>query len=146
MRGRSTCSLGLELEADADTLAFDREPDDYRGALLVELHLLERAHTIARRYLYEEADASAQRPLCSRTTPNCGPGQRRSTAKRPITACTLSCGRRACATSRGSEAALEELWPFALGVLEPETATRAGAAHGFEAGGPDRTAAPTCWS
>ena len=46
----------VELGTDADALAFDRAPDDYRCAPLVELHLLEWAHTIARRYLYEEAD------------------------------------------------------------------------------------------
>jgi ring-1,2-phenylacetyl-CoA epoxidase subunit PaaC len=44
------------LGTDADALAFDRSPDEYRCAPLVELHLLEWAHTIARRYLYEEAD------------------------------------------------------------------------------------------
>jgi len=45
-----------ELGTDADALAFDRSPDEYRCAPLVELHLLEWAPTIARRYLYEEAD------------------------------------------------------------------------------------------
>ena len=45
-----------ELGTDADALAFDREPDEYRCAPLVELRLLDWAHTIARRYLYEEAD------------------------------------------------------------------------------------------
>src|SRR5262249_59644127 len=45
-----------ELGTDADALAFDREPSEYRCAPLVELHLMDWAHTIARRYLYEEAD------------------------------------------------------------------------------------------
>ena len=45
-----------ELGGDADALAFDRQPDEYLCAPLVELHLLDWAHTIARRYLYEEAD------------------------------------------------------------------------------------------
>jgi len=43
-------------EGDADALAFDRKPEEYRCAPLVELHLLEWAHTIARRWLYEVAD------------------------------------------------------------------------------------------
>src|SRR4029077_18997138 len=43
-------------EGDADALAFDRDPAEYRCAPLVELHLLEWAHTIARRWLYEVAD------------------------------------------------------------------------------------------
>jgi len=41
---------------DADALAFDRALDEYRCAPLVELRLLDWAHTIARRWLYEEAD------------------------------------------------------------------------------------------
>jgi len=44
------------LAEDPDALAFDRSPEEYRCAPLVELHLLDWAHTIARRYLYEQAD------------------------------------------------------------------------------------------
>src|SRR6185503_20293323 len=44
------------LSDDADALAFDRTPDEYRCAPLVELRLLDWAHTIARRWLYEVAD------------------------------------------------------------------------------------------
>src|SRR2546427_8332974 len=41
---------------DADALALDRQPVEYRCAPLVELRLLDWAHTIARRWLYEQAD------------------------------------------------------------------------------------------
>jgi ring-1,2-phenylacetyl-CoA epoxidase subunit PaaC len=41
----------------ADDLAFERAPDEYRCARLVELRLPEWERTIARHYLYEEADA-----------------------------------------------------------------------------------------
>jgi ring-1,2-phenylacetyl-CoA epoxidase subunit PaaC len=41
----------------ADELAFDRAPGEYRCAQLVELRLLDWEKTIARHYLYEEADA-----------------------------------------------------------------------------------------
>jgi len=44
------------LTDDADAFAFDRAPDEYRCAPLVELRLLDWAHTIARRWLYEVAD------------------------------------------------------------------------------------------
>src|SRR5437764_7992100 len=44
------------LADDADALAFDRPPDEYRCAPLVELRLLDWAHAIARRWLYELAD------------------------------------------------------------------------------------------
>ena len=41
----------------ADELAFDRPPDEYRCARIVELRLLDWEKTIARHVLYEEADA-----------------------------------------------------------------------------------------
>ena len=41
----------------ADELAFDRQPDEYRCSRLVELRLLDWEKTIARHYLYEQADA-----------------------------------------------------------------------------------------
>ena len=44
------------LSDDPDALAFDRTPEEYRCAPFVELHLLDWAHTIARRWLYELAD------------------------------------------------------------------------------------------
>jgi ring-1,2-phenylacetyl-CoA epoxidase subunit PaaC len=47
-----------DLGTTADELAFDRKPDDYRCAQLVELRLPEWERTIARHYLYEEADAA----------------------------------------------------------------------------------------
>jgi ring-1,2-phenylacetyl-CoA epoxidase subunit PaaC len=44
-------------DTTADALAFDRSPDEYLCAPIVELRLLDWAQTIARHYLYEEADA-----------------------------------------------------------------------------------------
>jgi ring-1,2-phenylacetyl-CoA epoxidase subunit PaaC len=46
-----------DLGTTADELAFDRPPDDYRCAPIVELRLLDWERTIARHYLYETADA-----------------------------------------------------------------------------------------
>lgn len=43
--------------ADADTLAYDRDPADYRHARLLDHGRGDWAMTIARRYLYETADA-----------------------------------------------------------------------------------------
>jgi len=44
------------LGTTADELAFDRQPEEYRCAPIVELRLLDWAPAIARRCLYEEAD------------------------------------------------------------------------------------------
>ena len=47
-----------ELGTDADALAFDRPPEEYRCAPLVQLRLVpDWARTIARHVLYETADA-----------------------------------------------------------------------------------------
>ena len=46
-----------ELGVSADELAFDRAPEEYRCAPLVELRRLEWARTIGRHWLYETADA-----------------------------------------------------------------------------------------
>jgi ring-1,2-phenylacetyl-CoA epoxidase subunit PaaC len=47
-----------ELGTTADELAFDRSPEEYRCSRLVELRLVDDwARTIARHWLYEEADA-----------------------------------------------------------------------------------------
>ena len=47
-----------ELGTTADELAFDRQPEEYRCCGLVELRLPDWEHTIARHWLYEEADAT----------------------------------------------------------------------------------------
>ena len=49
--------LARERGITADELAFDRPPDEYRCSRLVELRLLDWEKTVARHYLYEEADA-----------------------------------------------------------------------------------------
>jgi ring-1,2-phenylacetyl-CoA epoxidase subunit PaaC len=49
--------VARERGTTADELAFDRAPDEYRCAELVEYRLLDWEKTIARHYLYEEADA-----------------------------------------------------------------------------------------
>ena len=53
---RALYQLVVGEDGDADALAFDRPLDEYRCAPLVELHLLDWAHMIARRWLYETAD------------------------------------------------------------------------------------------
>ncbi len=52
------------LAEDADALAFDRNPGEYRCSRLVELRFVpDWARTIARRVLYEEADERRLREL-----------------------------------------------------------------------------------
>jgi ring-1,2-phenylacetyl-CoA epoxidase subunit PaaC len=49
--------IARERGTTADELAFDRTPEDYRCAQIVELRLMDWEQTIARHYLYEEADS-----------------------------------------------------------------------------------------
>jgi ring-1,2-phenylacetyl-CoA epoxidase subunit PaaC len=109
-----------ELGTDADALAFDRQPHEYRCAPLVELHLMDWAHTIARRYLYEEADrvrigalkASDDAELAGLAAKI----DREETYHRLHA--EMWAGR--LREEPRFRAAVDELWPYALGVLEPE--------------------------
>jgi ring-1,2-phenylacetyl-CoA epoxidase subunit PaaC len=120
----------IELDTDADALAFDRAPEDYRCAQLVELHLMDWAHSIARRYLYEEADrVRLQALLRSDDAELAGLAAKidREEVYHRLHAELWA------ARLRGEPrftAAVGELWPYALGVvdpaLRPELARRVG--------------------
>jgi ring-1,2-phenylacetyl-CoA epoxidase subunit PaaC len=110
----------VELGSDADALAFDREPDEYRCAPFVELHLMDWAHTIARRYLYEEADRVRLDALRhSDDTELAGLAAKidREEVYHRMHAEMWAARLRDEPRFR---AAVDELWPYALGVLEPE--------------------------
>ena len=110
----------VELGSDADALAFDRAPDEYRCAPFVELHLLDWAHTIARRYLYEEADrVRIAAVMKSDDTELAGLAAKidREEVYHRMHAEMWAARLRDEPRFR---TAVNELWPYALGVLEPE--------------------------
>jgi ring-1,2-phenylacetyl-CoA epoxidase subunit PaaC len=122
---RALYSLAAEeLGTTADELAFDRTPDEYRCAQLVELKRLDWAPTIARHYLYETADAVRVAAL-------------KESADAELAGLAAKIDReevyhrmhaemwidRLQATEEGGRRlrdAVEELWPYALGVLDDE--------------------------
>jgi ring-1,2-phenylacetyl-CoA epoxidase subunit PaaC len=110
----------VELGTNADALAFDRTPDEYRCAPLVELHLLEWAPTIARRYLYEEADrlriGALMRSDDAQLAGLAAKIDREETYHRLHA--EMWAGR--LRDEPRFRAAVEELWPYALGMLEPD--------------------------
>jgi ring-1,2-phenylacetyl-CoA epoxidase subunit PaaC len=109
-----------ELGTDADALAFDRPPGEYRCAPLVELHLMDWAHTIARRYLYEEADRLRLGALkASGDTELAGLAAKIDREETYHRLHAEMWAGRLRSEPRYREA-LEDLWPYALGVLEPE--------------------------
>ena len=110
-----------ELGTDADALAFDRKPDDYRCAPLVELRLLDDwALTIARRYLYEQADRLRIGALMSsddRELAGLGAKIDREEVYHRLHAELWAARLR---DEPRFAAAVEQLWPYALGMLPEE--------------------------
>jgi ring-1,2-phenylacetyl-CoA epoxidase subunit PaaC len=113
-----------ELGTTADELAFDRDPDEYRSAPLVELRRLEWARTIARHYLYETADAIRIEAL-KRSDDADVSGLAAKIAREEVyhRMHAEMWIERLQATGDGRrrlEEAVLELWPYALGVLDDE--------------------------
>ena len=103
------------LTEDADALAFDRAPSEYRCAPLVQLRLLEWAHTIARRWLYEVADEIRIAALMT-DVPLAAKINREEAYHRMH----AEMWRERLHDEPRFRAAVEELWPYALGVVLPE--------------------------
>jgi ring-1,2-phenylacetyl-CoA epoxidase subunit PaaC len=104
-------------DGDADVLAFDRKPEEYRCAPLVELHLLEWAHTIARRWLYEVADEiriTALKDDSDQAVAGLAAKIDREEAYHRMHA---KMWHERLRDEPRFRAAVEELWPYALGVL-----------------------------
>jgi ring-1,2-phenylacetyl-CoA epoxidase subunit PaaC len=117
-----------DLDTTADELAFDRDPADYRCAPFVEKRLPDWAETIARHYLYETADAVRIGALKNADDPElaglAAKIDREETYHRMHAEMWLD---RLIATEEGRSrlaAAVEDLWPYALGVLEGELRSR----------------------
>ncbi|HEX5584297.1 1,2-phenylacetyl-CoA epoxidase subunit PaaC [Gaiella sp.] len=113
-----------ELGTDADALAFDRSLEEYRSAPLVELRRLEWARTIARHWLYETADAIRIEALkASDDSEIAGIAAKidREEVYHRIHAEMWTDRLLASDEARPRlDEALEELWPYALGVLDEE--------------------------
>jgi ring-1,2-phenylacetyl-CoA epoxidase subunit PaaC len=113
-----------ELGTTADALAFDRQPDEYRSAPLVELRRLEWARTIARHWLYETADEIRLAALKGSDDPElagvASKIDREEAYHRMHAEMWIN---RLLAIDEGRERlteAVDELWPYALGVLDDE--------------------------
>jgi ring-1,2-phenylacetyl-CoA epoxidase subunit PaaC len=122
----------VELDSNADALAFDRQPEDYRCAPLVELRLLDWAHAIARRYLYEEADRlrlDALRASDDAELAGLAAKIDREEVYHRLHA-EIWAGR--LADEPRFRDAVAELWPFALGIVEPELRAELGRRVGLE--------------
>jgi len=117
-----------ELSTDADSLAFDRSPNEYRCAPLVELRLVhDWAGTIARHWLYETADALRVAALMESDWPELAglaAKMDREEAYHRMHAQMWADRLRDSAERERFETAVEELWPAALGLVEGEQRDR----------------------
>ena len=117
-----------ELGTDADALAFDRSPAEYRCAPLVELRLVhDWGLTVARHWLYETADALRVAALMESDWPELAglaAKMDREEAYHRMHAQMWADRLRESAERDRFEAAVEELWPSALGLLEEEQRDR----------------------
>jgi len=114
----------VELGTTADELAFDRKVEDYRCAPLVQLRRLEWARTIARHWLYETADEIRLAALkASDDAEIAGVAakiDREEAYHRMHAEMWID---RLLASEEGRarlNEAMDELWPYALGVLDDE--------------------------
>jgi ring-1,2-phenylacetyl-CoA epoxidase subunit PaaC len=114
-----------DLGTTADELAFDRSPDEYRCAPLVELRFVPRwAPTIARHYLYEVADevrieglkASDDAEVAGLTAKI----DREEAYHRMHAEMWIDRLRATEEGARRLREAVNDLWAFALGVLDDE--------------------------
>lgn len=108
------------LADDADALAFDRRPAEYRCAPLVELRLLDWAHAIARRWLYEQADLVRITALKNDPDPQVAGLAAKIDREEAYHRMHAEMWHERLRDEPRFRAAVEELWPYALGVLPAE--------------------------
>ncbi|HXY81655.1 MAG TPA: Phenylacetic acid catabolic protein [Gaiellaceae bacterium] len=108
------------LTDDADALAFDRPLGEYRCAPLVELRLLDWAHTIARRWLYEEADRIRIAALMDDADPAVAGLAAKIDREEVYHRMHADMWHERLRGEPRFRDAVADLWPYALGVLPPE--------------------------
>ena len=108
------------LADDADALAFDRPLDEYRCAPLVELRLLDWAHAIARRWLYEVADEIRIAALMEDDDAAIAGLAAKINREEAYHRMHAEMWRERLQDAPQFRAAVDELWPYALGVLPAE--------------------------
>jgi ring-1,2-phenylacetyl-CoA epoxidase subunit PaaC len=110
-----------ELGTDADSLAFDRPPGEYRCSPFVQLRLVpDWGRTIARHYLYEEADAvriAALMDVDDQIVAGLAAKIEREEVYHRMHADMWADRLR---DEQRFTDALAELWPYALGMLDPD--------------------------
>ncbi|HEX7309746.1 MAG TPA: 1,2-phenylacetyl-CoA epoxidase subunit PaaC, partial [Gaiellaceae bacterium] len=106
-----------DLGTTADELAFDRDPSEYRCAPLVELRKLDWAHTIARHWLYETADELRLAALKESGDPEVAGLAAKMDREEVYHRLHAQMWADRLRDEPRFRDAVDELWPYALGVL-----------------------------
>jgi ring-1,2-phenylacetyl-CoA epoxidase subunit PaaC len=109
-----------DLDTTADELAFDRDPSEYLSAPLVELRELDWAHTIARHWLYETADELRLERLKASADAEVAGLAAKMDREEAYHRMHAAMWRDRLRGNERFESAVDELWPYALGVLPAE--------------------------
>jgi ring-1,2-phenylacetyl-CoA epoxidase subunit PaaC len=127
------------LSEDADALAFDRAPEEYRCSPLVELRFVpDWALTIARRVLYEAADELRLGTLKSSADPAVAGLAAKIDREEAYHRMHAEMWLGRLRDEPRFAAALDELWPYAMAMADPADQERLSAR--FRRGIPSNTA------
>jgi ring-1,2-phenylacetyl-CoA epoxidase subunit PaaC len=108
------------LTDDPDALALDRAPGDYRSSAFAEMRFVpDWAHTIARRYLYEHADAIRVAGLAASTDEKVAGLAAKIQREEAYHLMHADMWAERLRGEPRFRAAVDELLPYALGLLEP---------------------------
>ena len=114
-----------ELGTDADSLAFDRQPEEYLCAPFVELRFVpDWAQTIARHWLYETADAIRIQALMHSDDPEIAGLAEKIDREEAYHRMHAEMWADRLREEPRFQQAVDKLWPYALGVLESEQRNR----------------------
>jgi ring-1,2-phenylacetyl-CoA epoxidase subunit PaaC len=110
-----------ELGTDADALAFDREPEEYACAPLVELRMADDwARTIARHWLYETADAIRIQVLVNSAAREVAGLAEKIDREEAYHRMHAAMWEERLRDTPAFREAVDDLWPHALGLLPEE--------------------------
>jgi len=110
-----------ELGTDADSLAFDRQPDDYLCAPLVAMRMVDDwARTIARHWLYETADSIRIQVLINSVDADVRGLAEKIDREETYHRMHADMWAERLREESVFREAVDELWPFALGLVPEE--------------------------
>jgi ring-1,2-phenylacetyl-CoA epoxidase subunit PaaC len=109
-----------DLGTTADELAFDRDPDEYLCAPLVQLRRVDWAHTIARHWLYENADELRLAVLKESDDPEVAGLAAKMDREEVYHRLHAQMWADHLRDEPRFRVAVEELWPYAVGLLDED--------------------------